>query len=229
MVQEPPRSKGTMPALKGLPVWLATSTDALPGSPGGSLSVNANMLALRVAVRVKEGDTMLSESWSMVTVVWIGALPISVVVRFQVPTRLPEPGPVDVPVDASGLPELLFVQLPERVPRRPHTKTARFLIFKLRPVVSGRRPPAQRPPRPASETVCSRRRTGQGRRRVRLLPTSMKGPTCRVDEAQLSAFLIWYPMRGKCTCTVPARESLRSMATSSSVRPTSVPETASVA
>jgi len=43
----------------------------------------------------------------------------------------------------------------------------------------------------------------------------------------LDSALIWKPMRGKCTCTLPARSSLRSSTTSSWLSPTSVPATGS--
>jgi hypothetical protein len=42
------------------------------------------------------------------------------------------------------------------------------------------------------------------------------------------ASLTWNPMRGKCTCTVPARSSRRRSTTSSALRPTSVPATGSL-
>src|ERR1700690_2375796 len=163
IVQEPPRPRGPMPALRAPAVCVAVSTAALPEAPGGSLSVKASTLPVRIASRVKEGDVMLSESGPRVIVVRTPAPPISVVVRFQVPMRLPASGPGEMPADASGLPasgpgeapadasglpasgpgelpadasglpEPALLQWAENAPQRPHTNTARFLIFNVPP------------------------------------------------------------------------------------------------
>jgi hypothetical protein len=100
------------------------------------LSVKDSTLAARVAVRVKAGEVTSSELSPRVTVETTAEAPGAVVVRVQVPRRLPASGPVELPpvpvevlplpVDAPPLP--VGPQALESVAQRPHTHKARFII-----------------------------------------------------------------------------------------------------